>query len=818
MQAKRHLPPLVLAFIFAVLSVPAVAQQVIATVPVGRGPDTEAINPSTNMIYVANVCGNDFSVPCNFPYSQGTVSVINGSTNAVSATIAVGYLPYGVAVNPLTNQIYVANQCGNDPTCASTGTLSVIDGGSNSVIATVIVGSDPYAVTVNTITNRIYVVNGCGTDPTCTTYAGSVSVIDGASDTVLATVPVGASPENPVINQTTNQIYVPNSCGTDSTCAYPYAGPGTVTVIDGATNNPSTVQVGVYPWDLDVNPVTNKIYVANQCGDNLECNGLGSVTVIDGSNLSTTEVGAGGYNPFAVAVNSTTNKIFVLGDCFGDPSCGGLPSGVVAVVDGSSLSISNVAVGVNPLFMGVNSVTNKVYVANYCGRGSCSKHYNGTVTVIDAANPSLPAANVNVGTHPYDVAINSATNKIYIPNICGDDTSCVTRHGTVSVIDGTPPTALQFVSLPQPCRAVDTRPSHGGGGPIQGGTFQSFSIAGSPTCPIPSSAAAYSMNVTVVPQGSLGYLTVWPTGKPQPLASTLNSLDGRVKAVAAIMPGGTGGQVSVYATNTTDVILDVAGYFVPPNPGTTLEFYPLAPCRVADTRNPNFPMDLGPPSLTGGHERVFPILNASATCNIPTTAQAYSLNLTVVPQGSLGYLTVWPTGQPQPTVSTLNDVLGQVIANAAIVVGDSSGQISAYATSNTDLIIDINGYFGPASPTGLSLYGVSPCRVIDTRKIGSGSPFTGTLSPPVDVWGVGCAASSLAQAYVFNASVIPMASLGYLTLWPDGQTQPTVSTLNSVDGSITSNMAIVPTTNGSVNAFVTDLTQLFLDLSSYFAP
>jgi hypothetical protein len=245
---------------------------------------------------------------------------------------------------------------------------------------------------------------------------------------------------------------------------------------------------------------------------------------------------------------------------------------------------------------------------------------------------------------------------------------------------------------------------------------------------------------------------------------------------------------------------------------------------VADTRRSSFPTGLGPPSLTGGQERVFPIMNAMQTCNIPDTAQAYSLNFTVVPQGTLGYLTVWPTGQSKPTVSTLNDVLGQVIANAAIVVGQpGTGDISAYATNNTDLIIDINGYFAPAGTGGLSLYGVSPCRVIDTRKIGSGQPFTGMLMPPVDVLQAGCAASSLSQAYVFNASVIPSGSLGYLTLWPDGETQPVVSTLNSVDGSITSNMAIVPTnpqtTDGKIDAFAANgITQLFLDLSSYFAP
>ena len=75
-----------------------------------------------------------------------------------------------------------------------------------------------------------------------------------------------------------------------------------------------------------------------------------------------------------------------------------------------------------------------------------------------------------------------------------------------------------------------------------------------------------------------------------------------------------------------------------------------------------------------------------------------------------------------------------------------------------------------------------------------------------------------AQTYVFNASVVPQGYLGYLTLWPDGTTQPLVSTLNALDGSISSNMAIVPSTNGKVDAYASGLTQLILDISSYFAP
>ena len=88
----------------------------------------------------------------------------------------------------------------------------------------------------------------------------------------------------------------------------------------------------------------------------------------------------------------------------------------------------------------------------------------------------------------------------------------------------------------------------------------------------------------------------------------------------------------------------------------------------------------------------------------------------------------------------------------------------------------------------------------------------------MDVAGSVCAPPSGAQAYVFNATVVPSGGLGYLTLWPDLGSQPVVSTLNAIDGAITSNMAIVPTSNGKIDGFASNLTQLILDISSYFAP
>jgi hypothetical protein len=173
-------------------------------------------------------------------------------------------------------------------------------------------------------------------------------------------------------------------------------------------------------------------------------------------------------------------------------------------------------------------------------------------------------------------------------------------------------TGNDFVPV-TPCRLVDTRNPNGafGGPSITGGSSRAFVIPSGP-CGIPSRATAYSVNVTVVPHGPLGYLTIWPSGQSQPVASTLNS-DGRIKANAAVVPAGSNGAVSVYATNTTDVILDINGYFVPESTAGALSLYTLPPCRIADTRNPAGV--LGGPSLVAASVRTFPVL--SSACDYP---------------------------------------------------------------------------------------------------------------------------------------------------------------------------------------------------------
>jgi YVTN family beta-propeller protein len=103
---------------------------------VGLSPAAVAVNPVTNKIYVAI-------------QSKNSVTVIDGATNTIAAANA-GALPFAIAVNPVTNKVYVAN--------ANSNNVTVIDGASNTTI-TVGAGTRPVAVAVNPVSNKIYVVN-----------------------------------------------------------------------------------------------------------------------------------------------------------------------------------------------------------------------------------------------------------------------------------------------------------------------------------------------------------------------------------------------------------------------------------------------------------------------------------------------------------------------------------------------------------------------------------------------------------------------------------------------------------------------------------
>ncbi len=437
---------------------------------------------------------------------------------------------------------------------------------------------------------------------------------------------------------------------------------------------------------------------------------------------------------------------------------------------------------------------------------------------------------VYFGTSSSPPRVTSTTSTMYAPGRFADvatyywrieatNAAGATTSPTWSFTTGVPGIGSRFVPV-NPCRVADTRNPVGtfGGPTMTAGSMRSFPIPQS-RCNIPPSAVAYALNVTVVPKGPLGYLTLWPTGWPPPYASTLNSFGGLVVANGALVGAGADGAVSVYVSNQTDVILDINGYFDPYAGTGGYVFYAATPCRIVDTRNPAG--QFGGPSMYAGQTRDFPFLLGS--CGVPAWATAFSLNVTAVPATDfLAYLTTWPTGPSLPMVSTLNSWTGKVVANAALVPGGTNASLSVFVTDPANVILDLNGYFGMAGPGALAFSAVTPCRVADTRS--ADGPFGGpemearsTRSFAIPAGA--CNVPSTAAAYSLNVTVVPDGPLSYLTAWPTGSPQPFVSTLNSFDGTVVANAAIVPAgTNGAISVFVTNRTHVVLDINGYFAP
>jgi hypothetical protein len=455
--------------------------------------------------------------------------------------------------------------------------------------------------------------------------------------------------------------------------------------------------------------------------------------------------------------------------------------------------------------------------------GSVAK-WNGLSLVTTYVNSTTLTAQITAGD-----LVSQGTGQITVANPTGP-----TSNSFPFVVSSGSPLQLLTVA---PCRIMDTRtPAAGGtfpanstfGSPyVAGGTVRAIPIPSS-TCGVPASAMAYSLNFTVVPRtGKLGSLTVWPAGQTQPNVSTLTSPDGSVLAAAAIVPAGTAGSINASSTDDTDLVVDINGYFVPPATGT-LQFYPLPPCRVLDTRlisnGGSFPPNstFGSPSLDGVNGRSYPI--PSSSCSVPAKAAAYSFNLTAVPQGALGFVTAWPTGQAQPFVSTLNSYDGTVLANAAIVPAGTAGAVSFFASNPTDLAVDINGYFAPPGSGGLNFYTVPPCRLVDTTQANGslGGPAIAALATrnfPLSQGPCGLPASPALQAYSLSITASPQGPLGYLSTWPAGGTQPFVSTLNGYKGLAVANAAIVPAGSpGSISVFVTTTSNVTIDTAGYFGP
>jgi hypothetical protein len=120
-------------------------------------------------------------------------------------------------------------------------------------------------------------------------------------------------------------------------------------------------------------------------------------------------------------------------------------------------------------------------------------------------------------------------------------------------------------------------------------------------------------------------------------------------------------------------------------------FHTVAPCRIVDTRNP--PGDYGAPALTAGIDRSFRL---AEQCSVPSGARSMAVNVTVVSPGASGDLRIFPTGGTLPSSSVINFRKGQTRANNAVLLLNSTGEVSVRCdapSGSVHFLLDVVGYF-----------------------------------------------------------------------------------------------------------------------------
>jgi YVTN family beta-propeller protein len=548
-----------------------------------------AVNPVTNMIYVSN-------------YNDQTVSVIDGTQNTITATIPVPGYPAGIGVNSTTNTVYVALGAQS-----GAGSLAVINGTTNSVTTTVPVDQAPFAVAVNPTTNMIYVTNNFGA-VAGQNNDGTVSVINGSTNALATTFHVGVNPSGVAIDPATNYLYVTiyNFDGSGS-------GATSVKVLDGTAGTVlGSVTPSAPPWLIDINPTTHRAYVTESgpFGGN-------NVDVIDITTASSPTLVAAvpvGADPYGVAVDATDNLVYV-------SNYGG---NTVSVIDGLSNTVrQTIPVGSNPQGVAFNPAAASAYIAN-----------GGSNTMSVIVVPTLAS-----------IAVTPSS-----PSITGTGTQQFTATGTYS--DTTTRNLTNLVTWASTATNVATITT----GPGAGAGLATGVSAG-PTTISAALNVTGSTQLTVNPVApsitspTTGFITTSPVpvSGTALTGATVTIYDGATQVATAITAAAFGAGVSVplsvgvghslTATQTVNGATSAAS-----SPAITGTVNPVAPSITSPTTgfSTTSPVQVSGTALTGATVTIYD----GATLVFTTTGDAFGTGVSVP-------LSVGP-GHSLTAIQTLN--------------------------------------------------------------------------------------------------------------------------------------------------------------------
>jgi hypothetical protein len=368
-----------------------------------------------------------------------------------------------------------------------------------------------------------------------------------------------------------------------------------------------------------------------------------------------------------------------------------------------------------------------------------------------------------------------------------------------------------------PTRLLDTRST---GGPLTAGATRNLTVAGGTTS-VPLTAAGVVLNVTVTSTTANSFLTVFPAGSTLPLASNLNWTPGKTIANLVEVPVGSAGAISMYnLAGSTDVVVDLEGYFVESSPTSSAGGQVgLTPYRITDTRAGSGQANAGS-TLAAGATLDVKVTGTGGATGVPAIGVAAAiLNVTATNTTAPSFLTVWPKGAARPTASNMNWVAGQTVPNRVFVpVDPTTGMVSIYNPSGTvDVVVDAGGYFTNATASGNSFTPQSPTRIADTRTNSTTLGPGGTLTLQITgATGVGVPPN--AKALILNVTVTNTTAPSFLTVYPSTATRPTASDLNWVGGQTVPNLVVATIgTSGAITFYnPTGSVDVVVDLFGYF--
>jgi hypothetical protein len=368
-----------------------------------------------------------------------------------------------------------------------------------------------------------------------------------------------------------------------------------------------------------------------------------------------------------------------------------------------------------------------------------------------------------------------------------------------------------------PVRLVDTRIGRGVDSKLAAGVPSTFAVAGQ--LGIPEDATAITGNLTVTGSTFGWAVYLGPLAISNPTTSTVNFSTGEVTSNGFTVSLADDGTLSAtYLSNpgnTTDMVLDVTGYYTPATTGAT--YHPMTPARLLDSRYGN--------GLSGKFQANVPReFQVAGREGIPEDATAVSGNLTITNPtfGWAAYL--GPEQLTSPTTSTINFVANQTKANNLLVALTDSGSLWATFMSiggcTADFVFDVTGYF-TADDTGATYVPIVPARLVDSRvanglpaKVAVGTPGTFQVSHRGGVPG-------RAVAVTGNVTVVNQTFLWAVYVGPESSSPPSTSTVNFVKGEVKANgLAVALADDGTLSAWYLsntgNTTDLVFDVTGYF--